>query len=135
MTIVVDASAVVAALIDPGPTGVWAESLLVSGSFAAPYLMTVEAATILRRAAIVGRISNDAASLAHRDLVALRVDLHPYSPFASRIWELRNNVTPYDAWYVAVAEGLGAPLATLDARLRRATGPRCEFSDLPADSI
>ena len=128
MTLVVDASVVVAALIDPGLVGTWAESLLVSGPLAAPHLMPVEAANILRRSALAGDISADVASLAHEDLLSLRLELFPYAPFASRVWELGANVTTYDAWYVAMAESLGARLATLDARLSRATGTRCEFA-------
>jgi predicted nucleic acid-binding protein len=54
----------------------------------------------------------------------------PYPPFADRVWELRASVSAYDAWYVAVAEELACPLATLDARLSRAAGPRCAF-ELP----
>ncbi|CAN5210543.1 hypothetical protein BH20ACT8_BH20ACT8_03040 [soil metagenome] len=50
-----------------------------------------------------------------------------YLPYARRIWQLRHDITCYDAWYVAVAELLSAPLATLDHRLIRATGPRCAF--------
>jgi predicted nucleic acid-binding protein len=93
--------------------------------------MPVEVANILRRAAAARDISNDAASLAHRDLVALHVELFPYQPFASRVWELRANVTAYDAWYVALAESLEASLATLDTRLRRAAGPSCIFLTPP----
>ena len=93
----------------------------------APHLMPVEVASILRRALLAGQISADAASLAHADLVDMRVDLLPYEPFARRVWELRDNVTAYDAWYVALAEALGAPLATLDQRLVRAVGPKCKF--------
>src|SRR5438067_1111731 len=118
---------VVAALVDSGADGRWAEALLAGDSLAAPHLLTVEAANILRRSALAGAISAEQASLAHADLVELRVELFPYAPFASRIWELRGNVTCYDAWYVAVAEALDAPLATLDARLSRASGPRCRF--------
>jgi predicted nucleic acid-binding protein len=132
VTLVVDASVVVAALIDPGRVGAWAESLLVSGPLAAPHLMPVEAANILRRSALAGDISEDVASLAHEDLVALRLEHFPYLPFASRVWELRPNLTTYDAWYVALAESLGARLATLDARLSRAPGTRCEFELPPA---
>lgn len=57
---------------------------------------------------------------------------YPYEPFAERVWELRPTVTPYDAWYVALAESLNARLATLDLRLSRAPGPRCGFV-LPPD--
>lgn len=127
MTLVIDASLVVAALIDSGPEGRWAEDLLSSDSLAAPHLMPVEAANILRRAALARDVTGDIATLAHADLVALRVALFPYEPFAGRVWELRKNLTTYDAWYVALAEALDAPLATLDRRLARAPGPTCEF--------
>jgi len=125
VTVVVDASVVVAALIDAGPAGAWAESILMSGSLAAPHLMPVEVANVLRRSALAGDISAAVASLAHDDLFSLRVELFPYSSCASRVWELRS--TAYAAWYVAVAEILGANLATLDVALSRASGSRCQF--------
>ena len=61
-------------------------------------------------------------------LLFLRIDLFPYGPFAARVWELRGNLTSYDAWYVALAETLDAQLATLDLRLSRSPGPRCLFA-------
>jgi predicted nucleic acid-binding protein len=127
MTIVVDASAVVALLVDAGPDGAWAEQVLAREPLVAPHLMPVEAANILRRAAARGEISADVAALAHADLLALNVEFFPYEPFASRVWELRANLTAYDAWYVALAEAIDAKLATLDGALCRAAGPRCEF--------
>jgi predicted nucleic acid-binding protein len=93
--------------------------------------MLVEAANILRRSALAGDISHDVASLAHSDLPSLRVALFPFPPFASRVWDLRPNLTSYDAWYVALAESLGARLATLDSRLSRAPGLRCEITTGP----
>ena len=132
MTVVVDSSVVVAALIDQGPVGVWAEALLVSGPLAAPHVMPVEVANVLRRSALAGDISADVASLAHEDLISLRVELFPYGLCASRVWELRPSITAYDGWYVALAETLGAKLATLDARLSRAAATRCEFAVPPA---
>jgi predicted nucleic acid-binding protein len=60
-------------------------------------------------------------------LVELGVKLHPFEPFTARVWELRDTVGAYDAWYVALAEALDAPLATLDLRLASAPGPRCAF--------
>ena len=132
MTLVVDASMVVAGLTDSGADGRWAESLLAGGVLAAPHLMPVEAANILRRAALAGEISADVASLAHTDLLDLRVEFFPYQPCAARIWELRGDVTCYDGWYVAVAELLDAPLATLDARMADSPGPRCQFLLPPA---
>jgi len=131
VTIVVDSSVVVAALIDTGLTGQWAESVLVSDALAAPHLMLVEVANILRRSTVAGEVSSDVASLAHAELVARRIELFPYAPLASRVWELRSNVTAYDGWYVALAEALSAPLITLDHKLTRAPGLRCEFTVPP----
>lgn len=127
MTLVVDASMVVAAAVDAGPGGVWARAMLTSDDLAAPHLMPVEATNVLRRAVLTGDLSADVASLAHIDLQRLPVVLFPYQPFADRVWELRGAVTAYDAWYVALAEALDADLATLDGRLARAAGPRCPF--------
>lgn len=127
MTLVVDASLVVTALVDGGPAGRWADGVLEHDVLAAPHLIVVEAANVLRRACLAGDIAADTASLAHGDLTDLRLRLFAYAPFAERVWELRTTITAYDAWYVAVAEELDAPLATLDARLARAPGPRCRF--------
>lgn len=126
MTTVLDASTVVAALADSGDVGKWAAGLLVGRHLAAPHLLPVECANVLRRSALAGDISEDQATLAHADLGDLRIALFPYRPFASRVWELRANLTSYDAWYVAVAEHLDAPLATLDERLARAPGIDCQ---------
>ena len=131
MTLVVDAGLVVAALLDSGPDGTWAEKQLAADHLAAPHLMPVEAANVLRRAALAGEVSEDTASMAYADLLALRVELFPYEPFASRVWDLRMNVTAYDAWYVAVAESLQTQLVTLDKRLSRAPGCRCAFLTPP----
>jgi predicted nucleic acid-binding protein len=127
VTLVVDASVVVAALIDSGPEGAWAAQLLGSDDLAAPHLMPAEAANVLRLAALAGDVSRESATLGYTDLLALPVELFPYQPFALRVWELRETVTAYDAWYVALAEELGLTLATLDARLARVAGPRCRF--------
>lgn len=129
--IVIDASAVVAGLVDSGPDGEWAEPL-ITVPFAAPHLMLVEASNLLRRAVLAGEITDDVATLAHADLLDLPVEVFPFPPFALRVWELRSTVTSYDGWYVALAEGLGAPMATLDHRLTRAPGPRCDFRTPPA---
>jgi predicted nucleic acid-binding protein len=57
----------------------------------------------------------------------LELDLFPFGPFAEWVWDLRDNLTSYDAWYVALAEALRCPVATLDKRLTRASGPKCSF--------
>jgi predicted nucleic acid-binding protein len=226
VTVVVDASVVVAGLASGGVAGRWAESVLAGETLAAPHVLPVEAAGILHRAASAGQISTDAASLAHADLGRLRVEYFPYAPFAERIWELCSalpdphleqeallqrlrrgiadaqttrkrielqigallessgdqaelsglqtqyqslqeqqdklfdasqrlqaqidaarlpktegawsrpgaapqagpaNLNCHDAWYVALAEFLGVKLATLNAGLAQAPGPRCGF--------
>jgi predicted nucleic acid-binding protein len=132
MTLVVDGGLVVAAMVDNGPTGRWADRLLSSDDLAAPHLMPVEAANVLRRASRTGKVSPDIAAIAHSDLLSLRVALFPYEPYAARVWELRDSLTAYDAWYVALAESLGARLATPDRRLTRASGIRCAFAT-PSD--
>ncbi|WP_322752581.1 MULTISPECIES: type II toxin-antitoxin system VapC family toxin [unclassified Frankia] len=128
MSLVVDSGLVVAALVDSGEIGTWADHLLATDDLAAPHLMPVEVANVLRRAVMASEISADTAALAYADLLSLRVELFAYEPFASRVWELRENVTAYDGWYVALAESLDAKLATLDVRLTKAAGPRCVFA-------
>ncbi len=127
MTTVVDASVLVAALVDSGPSGRWAEARLVDDSLAAPELALAEACNILRRLERTRQISRLEAASAHADLPQLDLVLFPYMPFAERIWALRENLTCYDAWYVALAETLDCPLATLDRKLSRATGPMCDI--------
>lgn len=125
--VVVDASIVVAALVEHGPVGRWAEEVISSSVLAAPHLMPAEVANILRRAELFGDLTSDSSSLAFADLLDLRVELAGFESFAERIWNLRANLTAYDAWYVALAESLDAPLATLDLKLAGTPGPRCEF--------
>ncbi len=126
MSIIVDASVMVAALVGD-KDGPWALSVLASDTLSAPHLMAVEATNILRRSQLAGSISPDVASMAQADLQTLAIEWFPYMPFADRVWELRQNVTSYDAWYIALAEELEAPLATIDRKLERASGPTCTF--------
>ena len=125
-TLVVDASVMLAALVDGGSDGEWATEQLVGGALHAPHLLPVEMSSVLRRAAAGGRLSDAVAALAHADLSDLPVELYPFAPFADRVWELRSTVTSYDAWYVSLAESLGCALVTLDRRLARAPGVRCD---------
>jgi predicted nucleic acid-binding protein len=127
VTVVVDASVIVAALIDGGPDGSWAREALRGEALAAPSHLYVEVSNVLRRAVLVGRLSAEVGALAHRDLVELSVTSFPFEPLADRVWELHPGVTAYDAAYVALAEELGAPLLTLDRRLAAAPGSRCSF--------
>ncbi len=128
MTLVVDASVVVAALVDSGPDGRWAEQTLGSGGLIAPHILPAEVANVLRRSEIHGDLTSEVAALAHVDLLDLPIHLFPYEPFGPRVRDLRDTVNAYDGWYVAIAEALDAPLATLDLRLSRSPGPTCAFS-------
>jgi predicted nucleic acid-binding protein len=123
---VVDASAVVALLTDAGPAGEWVTGIVHHAALSAPELMQYEAANVLRRRSTAGSLDASAAALAHDHLISLGVEFYPYLVTAHRVWELRQNLTAYDASYVALAEQLDTPLVTLDARIARATGPRCE---------
>ena len=127
MNTVVDSSVLVAALVDSGPHGAWAESVLAGGSLCAPELAAAEATNIFRRLERAKLIATPEANAARNDLMQLEIDLFPFEPFADRIWELRHNATSYDAWYVALAEALKLPLATLDEPLSRSKGVACEF--------
>lgn len=124
---VVDASVLVAAEVDSGPEGVWAEDILSRDLLAAPHLVLVESANIFRRLERAGRLSVFEATAAYQSLVQLDIDLFPFEPFADRVWDIRGNVIFYDAWYVALAEALECSLATLDMWLTRAPGLECQF--------
>ena len=127
MSIVADSSVVIAALIDSGPHGDWAEEVLAGGPLLAPELILVEATNVFRRLEREKLIATPEANAAQDDLMQLDIELFPFEPFAGRIWELRHNVTSYDAWYVAVAEALKLPLATLDEPLSKSDGVICKF--------
>ncbi|MCZ6619194.1 MAG: type II toxin-antitoxin system VapC family toxin [Gammaproteobacteria bacterium] len=127
MTVALDASVIVAALIDSGAQGKWAESVISSQPLVSPELVMVETTNILRRLERRGDVSRLEATSSQRDLLRLDLELFPFAPFSERIWALRDNVTSYDAWYVAVAEVFDCPLATLDRKLTDAPGVMCEF--------
>jgi predicted nucleic acid-binding protein len=127
LSVVIDSSVVVAALVDTGANGAWAEKILEQDGLYAPELLRVEAANVLRRLERGKEITEQEANGAFADLMDLDVELHSFDPFCERIWELRHNVSTYDSWYVALAEALEMPLATLDFRLAKSVGPKCRF--------
>ena len=131
MTLVVDASALVAAVSHLREEGAWAESVFAGERLVGPEVALAESSNILRRMELTGQLSVAEAAIAHRELLSLPVELHPFAPFAERVWELRHTVVSFDAWYVAVAERIGCPLVTLDIRLSRASGPTCEVLTPP----
>ena len=127
MTLVVDASILIAALVDSGPEGRWAESALAEGYLVAPELVPAEASNILRRLEQADEISRLEATGAQASLGSLDLELAPFAPFAERVWSLRSELTSYDAWYVALAEGFDCPLVTLNPTFLQASGPECEI--------
>ena len=130
--LVCDASAVVAVLLDAGQDGTWVAERLAGAELFAPALMPFECANIIRRHELGELISADQAAQAHADLVDLPIELWPYEVLARRAWQLRRNASTYDAAYIALAEAVGAPLVTLDRRLRRVPGIACTVDTPPA---
>jgi predicted nucleic acid-binding protein len=134
--IVVDASLLVAALGDDGIDGDQARQRLRHDSLAAPELIDLEVSSVLRRLFLRGQLTARRAELALSDLVALPLRRVSHRMLLPRCWSLRENLTIYDASYVALAEHLGAVLLTADFRLSRVPGLRCEvevMTRLPHD--
>lgn len=127
MTLVPDASVVVALLADRGPDGAWATARLWQRPLVAPALVPAEVTSSLRRLERLRASPRHLVQSALSRLLRLPVELVPFAPYAVRIWSLRHNLTPYDAWYVALAESLDCPLLTLDRRLQRAPGVQCRI--------
>lgn len=125
--IVVDASVLASALGDDGEDGHSARDELADARLFAPELIDLEVASVWRRAARGGRLEEQRTRQALADLASFPLARAPHQPLMGRIWELRDNLTPYDAAYVALAEALEAPLLTADRGLTRAPGPRCEI--------
>lgn len=128
--LVVDASVLVVALADDAAHGDRARDALRGSSLTAPGLVDLEVLSVLRRQLAAGRLDARRAQLALVDLTDLPLERAPHRPLLRRCWELRENLTPYDAAYVALAEALGAVLITADTRLAAAPGLRCEVSVL-----
>ena len=122
----VDASVLVNAIGDDGPAGDLARTeIRAAGSLSAPDLIDIEVVHVLRRLWLTKMLTLKRFSNAVDDLVDLPMDRYPALPFIRRVYELRSNVSAYDATYVALAEQLGCELLTVDGRLSRASGVRC----------
>ncbi len=132
--IVVDASVVVTALGDDGPDGDAARARLRGERLAAPHLIDLEVASAWRRLAAAGHLPGRRVELALADLLALRLRRVPHGALLERCWELRDNLTIYDAAYVALAEALEATLLTADARMAGAPGCLCPIEVLASAS-
>ncbi len=125
--LVVDTSAVLDALIAERPAPGLVERLAAADELEAPHLIDVELLHALRRLVRLERLSLERAVDARTDLAELRLVRYPHEPLTDRIWELRDNLSAYDAAFVALAESLGAPLLTCDSALAGSGGHDAEI--------
>jgi predicted nucleic acid-binding protein len=132
--IVVDASVLAVALADDGQDGDFARARLRGEQLTAPGLVDLEVVSVWRRQLRDGAMDARRAALALADLAALPLRRAAHQPLLARCWELRDNLTIYDASYVALAEALEVSLLTGDGRLARSTGPRCPIEVLRSAS-
>lgn len=129
--IVIDASALVLALVDGSRRGAEARRMLTDArandAWFAPEHLLIESAQAIRGLGLGGKVKSADLDVARTVLSQLAVNVVPTRLILGRIWELADNLTAYDAAYVACAERLDAPLVTGDRKLAVAPGPRCEF--------
>jgi predicted nucleic acid-binding protein len=125
--IVIDASVLANALTDDGALGQVARAELASDDhWAAPGHVHVETFSAVRGRLLGATISDERAREATHALAEAAIELLPTAPLLQRMWELRANLSAYDAAYVAAAEATECALLTADARLARAPHVRCE---------
>ena len=125
--IVVDASAALSGLLNDGP----ARQVLSTEQLHTPHLVDVEIASALRRRVAADKLGAESAWAALDTWRRLGMSRHPMLAQLERLWQLRDNLSAYDATYVALAEALECPLVTADARLSRAPGVRCPITLVP----
>jgi predicted nucleic acid-binding protein len=125
--IVLDASAAVSALLNAGQ----ARTALADGAVHVPHLIDSEVAHALRRQVLGRSLGADDGWAALDTWRRLGVVRHPVGGLLDRVWELRDNVSAYDASYLALAEALGCALLTADARLSRVPGLHCSVTLVP----
>lgn len=125
--IVVDASAAIAALLNAGA----ARDLLGDEQLHAPHLVDHEVASALRRRVLAGALFAEAGWALLDTWRRLALTRYPVFTLLERVWELRENLSAYDASYVALAEGLGCALVTADSRVSRAPGLTCPVTVVP----
>lgn len=123
--LVVDASVLAPAIIDAGTDGAAIRARLRGETIAGPDLLRIEVLGVIRKGVIAGSLTTKQADAAVDDLLDLPVSVFPSAPLLRRAWALRDNVTAYDACYVALAEALDCPLLTGDSRLANAPGTTC----------
>jgi predicted nucleic acid-binding protein len=130
---VLDASAAVDALLNVQPNAMQIQERIkqedsgdLRENLHVPHLFGVEVLHALRRLILTGHLSETRANRAVNAMLNMRLARYPHEPFAGRIWELKDNVSAYDAAYVALAEALDAPLITTDRRLAQASAHKAK---------
>jgi predicted nucleic acid-binding protein len=123
--LVVDASVLAPAIVDAGTDGDTIRARLRGETIAGPDLLRIEVLAVIRKGLIAGALTTPQANDAVEDLLDLPVSVFPSAPLLRRAWALRDNVTAYDACYVALAEALDCTLLTADTRLANAPGTTC----------
>jgi predicted nucleic acid-binding protein len=131
--IVVDTSAVIGVLAGQPGIPSLIDRVRSDGDLHAPHLLDVEFQHALRRLVIGGALGNDRAADARVDFADLTVVRYPHVSMADRMWELRHNVTAYDAAFLTLAEALDVPLVTCDARIARAPRHRASVEVYPGE--
>lgn len=125
--LVIDASVLAVALLDNGDDGARVRARISGESLAAPSLVDLEVISVWRGLARGRKLSQSRLDGAVEDLIAIPIKRVGHTALLRRCWELRDNLSAYDAAYVALAELLGATLLTADGRLARASGPTCRI--------
>lgn len=130
--IVVDASVLADALVDDGDVGQHARAVLSEDThWVAPAHVLVEVLSVVRGKVLGGKVGVERGDDAVSAMTELAIEVVDPATVVERMWELRDNVTAYDAAYLAVAEALDAPLVTGDARLARVPGAKCTVQLVP----
>ena len=124
--LVVDTSAILEVIAGQRPPPALAERLTRDADLHAPHLIDVEMLHALRRLTLAGALTADRAQDARTDFGDLTIVRYPHEPLADRAWALRDNLTAYDAVFVALAEAMDVPLVTCDARLATAPTHRAQ---------
>lgn len=128
--LVVDASVLAPVVADAGEDGERFRARLAGERVIGPDLLRLEVVSVIRRHAHAGELTAQQADAALSDLLDFPVAVYPTAPLLRRAWELRDNLTAYDACYAALAEAVDAPLVTADRRLANAANLRCDVEVL-----